>query len=105
MTAFDAALATLHENADLSVEAVYQRAGAADALPAFRVIRSEPESVEQAFGARLIAGAPLLHIRIADLPDRPVKGDTVTIGAEVLTVRDGQMDAGRLTWVVTYDGG
>lgn len=103
MTAFDDALAVLHKSPDLSEAATFKVGGAGDGVE-IRVIRGAPENEEVAFGARVIAPAVRLHIRQADVAERPAKGDTITIGATILTVRFAQQDAERLTWDVQCDG-
>lgn len=103
MTAFDAAADVLFENDDLSEAATYRVGGAGDGS-AVRVIRSAPDRDEATFGARIIAPAIRVQIRISELANRPAKSDTITIGTETLTVRHALRDAERLTWEADCDG-
>lgn len=58
------------------------------------VVRETPTVDSSGFGVPLRAGTQILHVRVGDAPDL-AKGDTFSIGAELLTVagapaRDGQ---------------
>lgn len=103
MSAFTAALGILHTDENLSEAATYKVGGTGDGV-AIRIIRGAPDEIERAFGAAIIRDAIRVHIRQADLAARPLEGDTITIGAEVLTVRHAQGDTERLTWDTTCDG-
>ena len=81
------------------VAAAYSAGGTGDPV-AVTVIREQPSRDAAGFGVALRAGTELLHVRLADVAS-PAKGDTFTIGAEVLTVqaapsRDGQA----MKWLV-----
>lgn len=103
MTVFSEAADTLFENDDLGEDATY-RVGGAGAGTALRVIRGAPDMMQTAFDARIIAPAIRVQIRIAELATRPAKGDTITIGATVLTVRHATRDVEALTWEAECDG-
>ena len=85
MTAFSTAAAALLGDLNLGVDALYRPGGGGPGV-GIRVIRERPTAETQAFGAKLRAGAELLHLRVADAPAL-AKGDTVTIGTETLTVQ------------------
>ena len=75
------------------VAATYRPGGTGTATPV-TVIRETPTPDAVGFGAPVRAGAQILSVRVVDIPAL-AKGDTFTIGAELLTVqgapaRDGQ---------------
>jgi hypothetical protein len=85
--------------ATFGVTALY-KVGNAGAGVSVTVIRETPTVDATGFGAPVRAGAQFLSVRVAEVAT-PVKGDTFTIGAEVLTVQgapalDGQGTMWRL---------
>jgi hypothetical protein len=50
------------------------------------IVRAVPTSDAGTFGVTLRADAQIVHVRVAEAPSL-AKGDTFTIGSEVLTVR------------------
>lgn len=79
--------------ATFGVAATYRAGGTGTATPV-TVIRETPTADAAGFGVPVRAGAQILSVRVADLA-AVAKGDTFTIGAELLTVqgapaRDGQ---------------
>jgi hypothetical protein len=82
-TAFAAADAIVFRT--FGVAAIYKAAGTG-ADTAVTVIRERPTADASAFGVQLRAGTQMVHVRVADIA-APAKGDTFTIGAEVLTVQ------------------
>ena len=67
------------------VAATYNAAGTGPDV-AVTVVRETPTADSTGFGVTLRSGVELVHVRIAEVADL-AKGDTFTIGAEVLTVR------------------
>jgi hypothetical protein len=80
--------------AAFGVTAVYRPAAVTGSGTPVVVVRESPTADAAAFGVAVRAGAQMLHVRISEVAALG-KGDTFTIGAEVLTVqgapaRDGQ---------------
>jgi hypothetical protein len=67
------------------VAAIYKAAGTGPDTPV-TVIREVATADAAAFGVAVRAGAQILSVRVADLA-AVTKGDTFTIGAEVLTAQ------------------
>lgn len=67
------------------VAATWRAAGTGDGV-AVTVVRETPTADAAGFGVPVRAGAQILHVRIAEVASL-AKGDTFTIGAEVLTVQ------------------
>lgn len=79
------------------IDAVYRAGGAGDGVTV-RILRDRPSVDSTGFGVTLRAGAELVHVRVADVAAL-AKGDTFTIGAEVLTVKGAPaIDAIRSMW-------
>lgn len=70
--------------ATFGVAAIYKAAGTGPDT-AVRVVRETPTADAAGFGVAVRAGTQVLSVRVADLA-AVAKGDTFTIGAEVLTV-------------------
>lgn len=66
------------------VAATY-KAGGVGAGTAVTVVRSRATADTVAFGTALRVGSQIISVRVSEAPDL-AKGDTFTIGAEVLTV-------------------
>lgn len=99
MTAFDDADALLFADANMAVGAVWKNQGAG-AGTACRVIRARPDLTVEAFGSSLIRATETLLVRVAEIVT-VTKGDTFTIGAEVLAVKAAQRDALKNLWEVS----
>lgn len=62
------------------------KAGGTGGGTAVTVIRATPTADAAGFGVAVRAGTQQIHVRVAEVADLN-KGDTFTIGAEVLTVQ------------------
>jgi lysophospholipase L1-like esterase len=108
MNAFARALAALHRDPNLSVACTWT--AAPEWLPlgsiSLRGIESQP--AERAFGdggLGAITGRRFLDVAVADVPGRVRRGDTITIGADVLTVEVAELDIEGITWRLTLAAG
>lgn len=96
MNVFDAAMAVLVADPNLAVDAIH-RAGGDGPPVSVRAIRSSPDRLADAFGTEVIQATDVLTVPIAALP--PVcAGDTVAIGADLLTVTHAEQDATGTAW-------
>lgn len=62
------------------------------------VVRERPTADAGAFGSTMLRDAQVISLRAAEVA-APAKGDTITIGAEVLTVRAVRQDSLSLVFV------
>lgn len=98
MTAFDAALAVLAADPNLGVGATYRAAGTGAPVP-LRVLRSSPDRVADGFGTGILQATDILTVPLTMLP-AIAPGDTLTLGADVLTVDSAERDAAGVAWRV-----
>lgn len=83
--------------ATFGVAATYRAAGAGDGL-AVTIIRDRPTADAVAFGTTLRAHAQIIHVQVAEVAVL-AKGDSFTIGAEILTVAGApRLDGLRTMW-------
>lgn len=79
------------------VAAIYKAAGTGADTPV-TVIRSQPTADSAAFGISVRAGTQVIEVRVSDVATL-AKGDTFTIGADVLTVAGAPaLDRQRSMW-------
>jgi hypothetical protein len=84
--------------ATFGVPAIY-KAGGTGPDTAVTVVREQPTADGSAFGFAVRAGAQILHVRVVDIATM-AKGDTFTIGADVLTVQGAPaLDGQRTKWM------
>jgi hypothetical protein len=96
---FAAADAVIFSANNFGVAATYQAGGTGTAT-AVVVIRETPTADAAAFGVPVRAGSQIINVRVADLAT-VTKGDTFTIGAEVLTAQGAPaLDAQGTMWRV-----
>jgi hypothetical protein len=99
VTAFDDADALLFADENMAVPALWKAQGAG-AGTACRVIRARPDLTVDAFSTALIRATETLLVRVAEIA-AVAKGDTFTLGAEVLTVKAAQRDALKSVWEIS----
>lgn len=119
MSAFSAAVATLHADTNLSIACTWsygwdRAAGRTLALDfeaetyaleaaavSLRGIQAQPE--QPTFGAQRGAVVPRreLDLAAADLPARAMRGDLITIGADAFVVEIAELDIEGVTWRLT----
>jgi hypothetical protein len=81
------------------VAAIYKAAGTGPNT-AVTVVREQPTADGSAFGFAVRAGAQMLHVRASEIAT-VAKGDTFTIGVDVLTVQGAPaLDGQRTKWMV-----
>lgn len=97
MTVFAAAMDAILSDPNFG-EAATWKAGGTGPDVACTVVRERPSVDAGAFGTTVRREAQIIHVRSAQVP-APAKGDTVAIGAEVLTVRAVSQDALALIFV------
>jgi hypothetical protein len=95
MTAFAAALRTLHADANMGTAASFRRPPYT--WQACRVILSQPTDITGT--AR--AGSLQAEIRAEAITDEPQRGDELRIGADTYTVEDTERDVLALSWRLT----
>lgn len=98
MSAFAAALAALAADPNLGVSALWRTDGSGAGVPV-RVLRSSPDVTGAGFETSIIQPTDVLTVAIGSVPS-PEAGDTITIGAEVLTVQHAERDAAGVAWRV-----
>lgn len=98
MSAFDAALAVLHADPNLSAEALFREGGAGEGVPV-RAIRSAPDLNADIGGVLVKRGDWRISVRAADVPTVR-RNDTIQIGDEVFTVLTAEIDAERISWTL-----
>ncbi len=98
MSAFAAAMAALAADPNLSVSAVW-RAGGAGAGTPVRVLRSSPDLTSAGFETSIVQSTDVLTVAL-DAIALPTQRDTITIGAEALTVQHAERDAAGVSWRV-----
>lgn len=98
MTAFAAALAVLHNDANLSVLASIRALGLGAPVAA-RVIVSRPDADGTVFGGMVIRPDALITARIADYPC-PAETDTITAAGVCYIVRHWRRDPLSLSWEI-----
>lgn len=97
MAAFDLAAAALFADRNLGMDAIWRQGGTGPGV-AVRVIRRSPDEVLRFGDGRFVTATEVLLVRVADVPDL-ARGDTFTLGAEVLAVQaEPVRDARRLIW-------
>lgn len=74
------------------------KAGGAGAGTACTAVRERPTLEADAFGSAMLADQQRVSVRKADIAVIS-KNDTITIGAEVLTVRSVRQDSQALMWI------
>jgi energy-coupling factor transporter ATP-binding protein EcfA2 len=65
---------------------------------ALRVTWGREEAPILGMGHGIVAGGTYCHIQTADVPDRPVKGELISIGALDFTIETSEMDPSYATW-------
>jgi hypothetical protein len=98
MSAFAAAMAALTADPNLGNTAVWRAAGTGSGIPV-RVLRSAQDVTSSAFATSIVQPTDVLTVAVDAVP-APEAGDTVTIGAEVLTVQHAERDATGVAWRV-----
>lgn len=98
MSAFAAAMAALTADPNLGVPAIW-RAGGTGAGTPVRVLRSSPDVTSAGFETSIVQPTDVLTVTADAIPS-PVAGDTITMGAEVLTVQHAERDATGVAWRV-----
>lgn len=98
MSAFAAAMAALAADPNLGVSALWRAGGTGLGVP-IRVLRSSPDVTSAGFETSIVQPTELLTIAV-DAIASPEAGDTITIGAEVLTVQHAERDATGVAWRV-----
>lgn len=103
MTAFDAALATLHADENVSLPATFRRGGRGQGA-ALRITRDVRDDPVDTFGGRVAGRYDAVNIRIADAATVG-KDDTIEIldatggdPIERLVITEATLDAEGLTW-------
>jgi hypothetical protein len=96
MSAFDTAAATIAADPNMATAATFKASGAGPGV-ACRVVRSRPDLIGQGFGTEVILATHLLAVRVAEVPE-VAKGDTFTLGHEVLVVRSATRDVENTMW-------
>lgn len=98
MTAFDIAAATLSRDVNMSVAAVVS---VAEGLPvSVRVVVSAPDQFATMGATGAVMVNAVAMVTVADLPERPRAGDTVTIGAIEYEVMAARLDAEGACWML-----
>jgi hypothetical protein len=98
MSAFAAAMAALAADPNLGFSAVWRAGGAGSGTPV-RVLRSSPDVTSAGFDTSIVQATDVLTVAV-DAITPPDAGDTITIGAEVLTVQHAERDAAGVAWRV-----
>lgn len=98
MSAFAAAMVALTADPNLGTAAVW-RAGGTGAGTPVRVLRSSPDVTSAGFETSIVQPTDVLTMAVDTVP-APDAGDTITIGAEVLTVQHAERDAADVAWRV-----
>jgi hypothetical protein len=98
VSAFAQALDTLLADRNLGVTAIYRALGSGPEI-ALRVIRSSPDQVADAFGSKLLQATDVLTVAIGTVAAIET-GDTLALGAELLTVLHAERDATGTAWRV-----
>jgi energy-converting hydrogenase Eha subunit A len=98
MSAFAAALAALAADPNMGVTAVWRVGGTGVGVP-IRVLRSSPDVTSAAFETSIVQPTDVLTVAV-DAIASPDAGDTIAIGAEVLTVQHAERDATGVAWRV-----
>lgn len=98
MSAFDIAAATLSRDVNMSVAAVVS---VAEGSPvSVRVVLSAPDQFAAMGNVGAIMSNAVAMVTVADLPERPRAGDTVTVGAVEYEVMSARLDAEGACWMV-----
>ena len=95
MTAFAAALSTLHADPNMGEAAYFRRPPYT--WQAVRVIRSQPTDIT----GTVIAGRLHVDILAAEITDEPERDDEVRIGSTVYVVESAERDVLALSWRIT----
>lgn len=96
MSAFAAALAALAADPNLGVAALWRAGGTGLRVP-IRVLRSSPDVTSAGFETSIVQSTDVLTVALDAIPS-PDSGDTITIGAETLTVQHAERDAVAVAW-------
>jgi hypothetical protein len=101
MTAFARAMATLCNDRNLSVPAIYRAYGTTTDVP-LRVVTAAAEHVNEPFSGRPRASSPILtaHLLQADIATRPLRGATLTIAGTTHAVGEARPDDEGTSWIV-----
>jgi hypothetical protein len=99
MTAFSAAIDVIFADPNVAADAVWRAQGLPPDVPC-RVIRRSPDDLTDFGGARIRSETTRVDVRVSEIA-APVKGDRLTIGAEVFQVQgDPMRDTERLVWTL-----
>ena len=96
MTVFDTAAASLAADLDLGADAIYTPQG--EAALALRVTWGREEAAVLGVGQGIVAGGTYCHIPTAIIPDRPLRGELISIGLADFTIEASELDPGGATW-------
>jgi hypothetical protein len=96
MSAFAAAMAALTADPNLGTSALWRSSGTGAGVPV-RVLRSSPDMTSAGFETSIVQATDVLAVAVDAIPP-PDAGDTITIGAEVLTVQHAERDAVGVAW-------
>ena len=98
-TAFDRAAAALAADANIGADAIYTPQGEAP-LP-LRLVLARDEGPTLGIGQGIVAAGHYCMIQTADVPDRPLKGEALSIDGQDFLVETSELDASGATWRVT----
>jgi hypothetical protein len=96
MSVFDTAAASLAADPNIGAEAIYTPEG--EAPLALRVTWGREEAPILGMGHGIVAGGTYCHIQAAIVPDRPRKGELISIGALDFIIETSELDPSSATW-------
>jgi hypothetical protein len=91
-------MASMAADPNLATTALWRAGGTGAGVP-IRVLRSSPDVTSAGFETSIVQPTDVLTVAVGSVPS-PASGDTITLGAEVLTVQHAERDAAGVAWRV-----